>query len=141
MTSEPCFSPTQRTLLCLSQARKGKGPVVGECAYLNDAAGLETALATAGPQSVTVAAMSWQLYGGGLFHGCSKGMFGEGDNTLDHGVQAVGYNADHGYWIVRNSWGTGWGQDGYIFVEEGSNSCGIAKDVTISKGATNATAF
>ena len=79
---------------------------------VNDAAAFETALATVGPQSVTVAANSWQLYGGGLFHGCSKGLFGHGDNTLDHGVQAVGYTSE--YWIVRNSWGKGWGIDGYI---------------------------
>ena len=59
----------------------------------NDAAAFETALATVGPMSVTVAASSWQLYGGGVFDRCSKkGLFG-GDNTLDHGVQAVGYTA------------------------------------------------
>lgn len=64
----------------------------------NDANGLETAIATKGPVSVTVAAEPWQLYGGGVFTGCSKGMFKS--NTLDHGVQAVGYTKD--YWIVRN---------------------------------------
>lgn len=68
---------------------------------VNDAAALETALATKGPMSVTVAADSWQLYGGGVFEGCSSGgIFHHGDNTLDHGVQAVGYTQD--YWIVRN---------------------------------------
>jgi len=76
----------------------------------NDAVALETALATKGPVSVTVAANSWQFYGGGIFHGCSSG----GDNTLDHGVQAVGYAKD--YWIVRNSWGPGWGEQGFIRV-------------------------
>jgi cathepsin L len=61
---------------------------------VNDAAAFETALATKGPQAITVAAEPWQLYGGGVFTGCS-GLFG--DNTLDHGVQAVGYTQD--YWI------------------------------------------
>jgi len=79
----------------------------------NDAEAFEAALGTVGPMSVTVAASSWQLYGGGVFDRCSKrGLFGPGDNTLDHGVQAVGYTAD--YWIVRNSWGAGWGESGYI---------------------------
>merc|ERR1711957_985766 len=64
----------------------------------NSAIGLETAL-TIGPVSITVAADSWQMYGGGVFHGCSSG----GGATLDHGVQAVGYSKD--YWLVRNSWG------------------------------------
>jgi len=76
---------------------------------VNDAGALETAIATKGPMSVTVAAASWQMYGGGVFKGCSGFM---GDNTLDHGVQAVGYAQD--YWIVRNSWGPGWGEKGYI---------------------------
>lgn len=71
---------------------------------VNDASALETAIATKGPMSVTVAAMSWQLYGGGIFDSCSQsGGIGpfkrHGDNTLDHGVQAVGYTSD--YWIVR----------------------------------------
>lgn len=78
---------------------------------VNDAASFETAVATVGPQSVTVSAEPWQLYGGGIFNGCSrKG----GDNTLDHGVQAVGYTDK--YWIVRNSWGSFWGEKGYIFL-------------------------
>lgn len=81
----------------------------------NDAAALETAIATKGPMSVTVAAASWQLYGGGVFKGCSKGGLFGGDNTLDHGVQAVGYTKD--YWIVRNSWGSIWGMGGYIHLD------------------------
>jgi len=75
----------------------------------NDAAAFETALATM-PQAITVAAGAWQFYGGGLFKGCSSGLFKS--NTLDHGVQAVGYTQD--YWIVRNSWGASWGEKGFI---------------------------
>jgi len=86
---------------------------------VNDADALETAVATKGPQAITVAAGSWQMYGGGLFHGCSKGIFGPGDNTLDHGVQLVGYTSD--YWIVRNSWGAGWGLSGYIHISRASD--------------------
>merc|ERR1719498_873289 len=75
--------------------------------------------------SVTVAADSWQLYGGGVFTGCSKGGLFGGDNTLDHGVQAVGYTSD--YWIVRNSWGPGWGQKGYIYLSRSADN-GTFKD-------------
>lgn len=81
---------------------------------VNDAKALETAIATKGPMSVTVAAEPWQLYGGGVFTGCSKGGLFGSDNTLDHGVQAVGYTSE--YWIVRNSWGAGWGESGYIYL-------------------------
>jgi len=83
---------------------------------VNSANGLETALATKGPVSVTVAADAWQLYGGGVFNGCSQG----GDVTLDHGVQAVGYTEK--YWIVRNSWGPSWGEQGFIYLSRESDA-------------------
>jgi len=84
---------------------------------VNEASGLETALATKGPVSVTVSAEPWQLYGGGVFKGCSSGLFKS--NTLDHGVQAVGYTAD--YWIVRNSWGASWGEEGFIRISRAND--------------------
>merc|ERR1712151_135692 len=74
----------------------------------------ETAVANKGPQAITVAAEPWQFYGGGIFHGCSSGIFSGSGATLDHGVQLVGYSQD--YWIVRNSWGAGWGEKGFIRV-------------------------
>merc|ERR1712007_338968 len=58
---------------------------------VNDANALETAVATKGPQAITVAAEPWQFYGGGVFHGCSSGLFSSSGATLDHGVQLVGY--------------------------------------------------
>jgi cathepsin L len=85
----------------------------------NDAAALETAVAQKGPQAITVAAGSWQLYMGGIFKSCSRtGIFG-GDNTMDHGVQLVGYTKD--YWLVRNSWGAGWGEKGYIRLDRSAD--------------------
>jgi len=87
---------------------------------VNSAIGFETALATKGPMAITVAAGSWQFYGGGVFHGCSKGFLGRQDNTLDHGVQAVGYTQD--YWIVRNSWGAGWGEKGFIRIQRATDN-------------------
>jgi len=54
-------------------------------------------------------------------------------NLLDHCVQLVGYGTDAKdgkYWIVRNSWGTSWGIDGYIHLEMGEDTCGIAHQAT-----------
>ena len=82
------------------------------------------------PISVCVDAESWQTYTGGIVgRSCGK--------QLDHCVQAVGLGQQMGksYWIVRNSWNTDWGEDGYIYVQEGINACGIANDATIVKGA------
>lgn len=129
-TMELAFNLTVTTGIALETDLPYKGsdekcvaykPAVKATGYVknpeNDAKALETALATKGPQSITVAAGSWQLYGGGIFTGCSKGLFG--DNTLDHGVQAVGYSAD--YWIVRNSWGASWGEKGFIRISRAAD--------------------
>merc|ERR1712060_445158 len=51
----------------------------------------------------------------------------------DHCVMAVGFNtkAPVPYWIVRNSWATTWGDQGYIYLEMAKNTCGLADDATV----------
>ena len=56
---------------------------------------------------------------------------------MNHAVTVVGYSnlADSGeepYWIVRNSWGSDWGEDGYIrmAIKDGDGVCGINMEVT-----------
>jgi len=92
----------------------------------NDADALETAIATKGPMSVTVAA-NWGGYGGGVFSGgCNSA-----NCDLDHGVVAVGYSKD--YWLVRNSWGANWGEGGYIRLSRASDAV-LYTDNTPSDG-------
>jgi len=102
----------------------------GSCSG-QDEDGLKAALATHGPLSICVNAESWNGYYGGVLSGSCSGAY----NTLDHCVQVVGYDttASTPYWKVRNSWGTSWGEGGFIRLPMGVNSCGIADEATYVK--------
>merc|ERR1712203_1239366 len=75
--------------------------------------------------------MGWNDYTGGVLTSAACGSMGA--DSQDHCVQAVGFNstAPTPYWIVRNSWASTWGDQGFIYLEMAKNTCGVADDVTI----------
>jgi C1A family cysteine protease len=81
------------------------------------------------PISIAIAAASSaiMLYKGGILSSTGCG------TNLDHAVNLVGYGSENGkdFWIIRNSWGTSWGEKGYLRVarsdRDGPGICGILK--------------
>jgi C1A family cysteine protease len=89
---------------------------------------IQTAVATVSPLSICVDASQWQFYSGGVMTNNQCG------TSLDHCVQIVGYDmtASTPFWNVRNSWGAGWGEKGFIRLSYGHNTCGLAQEATTS---------
>nr|ABB88697.1 cysteine protease [Leishmania tropica] len=75
-------------------------------------------LAKNGPISIAVDASSFMSYQSGVLTSCA------GD-ALNHGVLLVGYNrtGEVPYWVIKNSWGEDWGENGYVRVTMGVNAC------------------
>merc|ERR1712072_684526 len=73
-------------------------------------------------------ASTWSSYTGGIMSVCG--------HDINHDVQAVGVDASsNGYWKVRNSWGPNWGENGFIRLAYGQDTCGVTYDVTYTSVA------
>ena len=112
-----------------------KGATISEVMYVpsDNITLLYHAIATVGPISVAIDAEGdFQMYSSGIYEttDCS-------DEYLDHAVLAIGYgvsNKGKKYYIVKNSWGSSWGMDGYIYYSADIvNMCGIANNATYPK--------
>ena len=90
---------------------------------LPDTNDIKRAIMDFGPVSVAVnVTFSFQFYRSGIFSSCDKST----ENDLNHAVNLVGWNDDGGYWIMRNSWGKGWGENGYMRIKYGCNLIGFS---------------
>ncbi len=87
-----------------------------------------TAVATPHVFTVSVAASSWALYGGGIYTGCTD----KKDYVTNHAVIITGY--DSGFYTIANSWGEKWGSGGYMHLRRtpgdgyDKETCGVNKE-------------
>ena len=124
------YTPIQGT--CRFDASKGVSNIKGFVEIKEgDEADLQEKVGSLGPASICIDASNWSfhLYAGGIYDEASCSAV-----NLDHAVICVGYGSENGtnYWIVRNSWGTGWGEAGYIrMIKDKGNQCGEASEAIV----------
>jgi len=111
---------------CKFDASKGYCQIKADYQVAENEDDLKVASATIGPIAIAIDAshITFQLYSKGIYDPliCSS-------KKLDHAVGLIGYGTEgkKDYWIVRNSWGTSWGENGYIrMIRNKNNKCGIA---------------
>jgi len=81
---------------------------------------LKKALCEYGPLAVAVAATP-------VFKAYKSGVFNENSNAgINHGVTLVGWDDSKEAWRIKNSWGTGWGEKGFMWIAYGCNQIGYA---------------
>jgi cathepsin F len=114
--------PTNYT--CLSGPDQKGGPA-------DETTAMATALMTYGPLSIALNADLFQDYESGILNPWFPSEQCD-PTTLDHAVLLVGWGVESSaiwgktqYWIVKNSWGTSWGESGYIRMGRGVGLCGI----------------
>jgi len=73
-----------------------------------------------GPVDIGVYADTWPYYSGGIFDNSCR-------TENDHAVLLVGWGEENGkpYWLIKNSWGEDWGENGYIRLVRNKNECGM----------------
>jgi cathepsin F len=105
---------------CLSGPDQKGGPA-------DEVTAMPTAL-QAGPLSIALNADLFQSYSSGIINVDPSSCV---NNQLDHAVLLVGYDSDTTttpptpYWLIKNSWGTSWGESGYVRMYRGNGLCGV----------------
>jgi len=128
-------------------------PYTGQCTHVchfnkTGATATSTGYEASSGQNEESILINWLKYGPVVvevnsntlaFKGYMGGVLDDPDCTgklLDHVLLLVGYGTETGkdYWILRNSWGPNWGENGYIRIIRDKNMCGIGNSIVIPTG-------
>jgi C1A family cysteine protease len=122
--TEACYPYTARDGSCAESRCRPAANINSVYPVAGSEPSIYSALRSA-PLSICCDAEPWQYYTGGILRAAQCGL------SIDHAIQLVGFSPNSGgYWIVRNSWGADWGENGYIYLQYGQNTCGITSRVT-----------
>ena len=123
---ESQYTYTAKNGTCMESSYTGEFNSTGYKVITSGSSSGLMASIQAGPTSVAIEAdkMAFQMYHSGILNSTSCG------TSLDHGVLAVGYGSENGqnYYLVKNSWGSSWGDQGYVKIAnngDGNGICGI----------------
>ena len=115
---------------CLSKCTDGSKKVLYHAKNVrqlpNNEKAIQEELYKNGPLEVAFEVyQDFMAYAGGVYHHTRGGLLG------GHAVKLVGWGVEDGvkYWKIANSWGTGWGEQGFFRIKRGVNECGIESDV------------
>lgn len=108
-----------------------------------DEQGILSVVGTAGPVAIAYDCTNgFQFYHSGVYDGW---FCGTKPSQVNHAVLAVGYGHDDrsgkDYWLVKNSWGSRFGEKGYFRIVRGKNKCGLADCASYPKMQKDAEAF
>lgn len=111
------------TKSCKYDSSKGVGGVKTIYAVTQDESCMASYVQQNGPIYVGVNADAWSAYSGGVMSAAACGY-----GVINHAVQIVGVSIPGKYWILRNTWGNGWGENGYIRLQYGKNACNMTEE-------------
>lgn len=98
---------------------------VGSSSSVPKVAAIKQAIYTYGPVSAAIyVGSAFQAYQSGVFTTNQKG-------KINHAIVLVGWDDSQGYWILRNSWGSSWGENGYMRIKYGTSSVGYGASYAV----------
>jgi C1A family cysteine protease len=125
LDTDSCYPYTAQDGTCSSSKCSPAGNIGAVIPVSGSEDEMYKALGQYGPLSICADASSWSNYNGGVLTADQCG------SDVDHAIQLTGYSPDQGgYWIVRNSWGADWGEQGFIYLQYGQNTCDVTSETT-----------